>query len=315
MSSDRFPRRAPDEEAETLLIRAAMEQATDGAPAVPDLVPDALVQGRSRRARARAAIGAGVTGVVAVGVLGALLPLWSGGGQTEPAGTWSAAARSTGVPPSPRPSDPPSHRPGTTASSAPTDTPAPARVHIEPSPGQSSMADLPDAERARQEDFQEETSAVLGELLPREFGPVRPVDLAVSRYQGGTDGEVFPVVLSVRRRGTPGGAVPYESPCRDDPDKKLRCRRATLPGGIKAQAVTAVSHTRRSRSIHNTVVRFSFGDSTVMLSVDGDTATMVSAPVTVQQLLAVAGDGRFLDLVEYADTHPMETKESAERAD
>ncbi|MFF1919109.1 hypothetical protein ACFVW8_00835 [Streptomyces sp. NPDC058221] len=316
MSSDRFPRRGPDEEAEALLIRAAMEQATDGAPALPDLVPAALVQGRSRRVRARAAIGAGVTGVVALGVLGAVLPVWGGGGSVgaEPAGTWSAASRGARIPPSAVPSVPAA--PVTTAPSwvAPTDSPLPSRLHIAPSPGQSSMADLPDAERVRQEGFQQEAAALLDKLLPPEFGPVRPVDLAVSRYQGGADGKAFPLVFSVRPMGTPGGgAAPGQPPCRDDLDKKVRCRTATLPGGIEARAVTTASRPRQSQSVTTTVVRFAYGDSSVALSVGGDTTTKTSPPVSVGELLGVAGNDRFLDLVKYADEHSMETKESAER--
>ncbi|MEU8627658.1 hypothetical protein [Streptomyces sp. NPDC048669] len=301
MSSDRFPGRAPDKgaaeaaEAEILLIRAAMEQATDGAPTPPDLVPAALVQGRRRRTRARAAIGAAVTGVVTLGVLGVVLPMWGGSGGTEPARTWSAASQRTSIAPSP----------------APTDTPQPPPVHVEPSRGQSSMADLPAAERARQEEFQQRVALLLGELLP-QVGPVHPVDLAVSRYQAGRDGNVFPVVFSVRAES--GRSVaPQEGPCPNYPDRKLRCKRAMLPGGIEAHAATVVTGPNGSPAPTSTVVRFMYGDSTVVLSVDGDEATREPSPVTADQLLAVAGSPRFLKLVKSAAEHPMESKEYADR--
>ncbi|MFF3258738.1 hypothetical protein ACFYWO_06115 [Streptomyces sp. NPDC002932] len=333
MSSDRFPGRAAEEGAgaapeaevaETLLIRAAMEQATDGAPTLPDLVPGALVQGHRRRTRARATIGAVVTGVVALGVLGAVLPLWNGNGSggTEPARTWSAASRPTGIAPTPSPENAPTSTPTNVPSPAssdpvspvPTDAPElpePSTVHIQPSPGQSSIADLPAAERVRQQKFQRHVALLLGELLPRKVGPVHPVDLAVSQYQAGVGGEIYPVVVSVRPES--GRSVaPQEAPCPQYPGGLPHCKRAPLPGGIEAQAVTSVAGPDGSPAAR-TLVRFTYGDSAVALSVGGDDGTGGPSPVTADQLLAVAGDSRFLELVKYAAAHPMESKEYADR--
>ncbi|WP_371631675.1 hypothetical protein [Streptomyces sp. NBC_00341] len=339
MSSDRFPGRAAEEGAEaapeaevaeTLLIRAAMEQATDGAPTLPDLVPAALVQGHRRRTRARATIGAVVTGVVALGALGAVLPLWNGNGSggTEPARTWSAASRPTGIAPTPAPENVPTNAPtdvpspvssdapsGAASAPAPpvsTVAPEPSTVHIQPSPGQSSMADLPAAERKRQQRFQRLAALVLGELLPRKVGPVHPVDLAVSQYQAGVGSEIYPVVLSVRP-GSDRSVAPQEAPCRQYPGGLLRCKRAMLPGGIEAQAVTSAAGPDGSPAAASTLVRFTYGDSAVVLSVGGDDGTGGPSPVTADQLLAVAGDSRFLELVKYAAAHPMESKEYADR--
>ncbi|MFJ6466527.1 hypothetical protein ACIQM0_36890 [Streptomyces sp. NPDC091387] len=311
MSSDRFPGRAPDKgtpeaaEAEILLIRAAMEQATDDAPTPPDLVPAALVLGRRRRTRARAAIGAVATGVVALGALGALLPMWGGSGGTEPARTWSAASQRTSIAPSPEPTSVPSPEP--TDTPVPTDTAEPSRVHVEPSPGESSMTDLPAAERTRQEGFQRQVALLLGKLLP-QLGPVRPVDLAVSRYRAGTGGNVFPVVLSVRA-ASERSVAPQEAPCRNYADRAPRCQQAMLPGGIEARAVTVLADSDGSPASTSTVVRFTYGGSAVALSVGSDEGTGEPLPVTADQLLAVAGNPRFLDLVKYAAEHPMETKE------
>ncbi|MEV0915355.1 hypothetical protein AB0I93_13935 [Streptomyces sp. NPDC049967] len=335
MSSDRFPGRATEEGgeaapeaevAETLLIRAAMEQATDGAPTLPDLVPGALVQGRRRRTRARATIGAVVTGVVVLGALGAVLPLWNGNGSggTEPARTWSAASQPTSTAPTPAPenvptdvpspvsSDAPSGATSAPASPVPTDAPEPSTVHIQPSPGQSSMADLPAAERKRQQKFQRLAALVLGELLPRKVGPVHPVDLAVSQYQAGVGSEIYPIVLSVRPESD-RSVAPQEAPCRQYPDGPLRCRRAVLPGGIEARAVTSVAGQDGSPAAASTLVRFTYGDSAVVLSVGGDDGTGGPSPVTADQLLAVAGDPEFLELVKSAAAHPMESKEYADR--
>lgn len=300
MFTDRSPGRGPDPEADDLLIRAAMEQAAEGAPALPDLVPVALVQGRRRRNRARAAVGAAVTGVVALGVFGTVVSMWSPDGGTQPTQTWSAASQSTAVSPPPSP--------------AATSAPRPVRtpVHIEPSPGESSMADLPATERLRQEEFQQNVAALLDELLPRRLGPVRPVDLAVNQFQAGQDGNTFPIIFSVRPKDAPG-AVPADPPCRDIPSKGLRCRSATLPGGITFRSVTAAGDPKESPTVTDVDVRFSYGFSTVRFSVGGDHSSMVSAPVNSDQLLAVARDSKFLELVKYADRHPMEDKEHSVR--
>ncbi|MET7646654.1 hypothetical protein ABZS83_24125 [Streptomyces sp. NPDC005426] len=289
--------RGPDPEAEGRLLRAVMERAAEDAPPLPDLLPVALVQGRRRRTRARAAVGAGATGAVALGVFGVLLPLWGPGAGTQPVRTASAAS---------------SLAPTAVPSPVPSATPVPAPVHIEPTRGETTMADLPAAERTRQEDFQQQVAFLLDTLLSEQLGAVRPVDLAVSRYQGESDGNAFPVVFSVRPRAR-SGAVPADPPCHDLPSKGLRCRTAMLPGGIKARATSAEGDRSGSRTITGVDVRFVYGDSTVRLSVDGDSSSMVSAPVTVEQLAAVAGDSRFLKLVKYADEHPMEDKEHTVR--
>ncbi|WP_406100148.1 hypothetical protein [Streptomyces sp. NBC_01013] len=293
MNTDRSPGRGPGPGAEALLIRAAMEETAESAPSLPDLVPVALVQGRRRRNRARA-VGAGVTGVVALGVFGALLPMWGSGGDAQTARTGSAASQTA------------------TPSPAATGRPAPTPVHIEPTAGETSMADLPPAERARQEEFQQQVAVLLDELLPARLGTVRPVDLAVDRYQGGSDGNTFPVIFSVRPQADPGDAG-ADPPCQDTPSKGFRCRTVMLPDGIKVRSFSAVGNQKGSQAITGVGLSFTYGRSSVRLSVDGDDSSMVSAPVTVDQLLHAARDPRTLKLVKYADGHPMEDKEHSVR--
>lgn len=281
------PGRADDE----LLVRTAMERATAGAPPLPDLLPGALVQGRRRRARARAALGATATAIVGLGVFGAALPVW--GGDGEPVRQWSAASRTSPVP---------------TATEVPVRPP----VHIEPSPGETSMADLPADELSRQRAFQNEAAGVLEALLPRALGPVRPVDIAVNRYQGGADGRVFPVSFSVRPTAA-GKAARADPACLDVAVKNLRCDEVPLAGGIMAQAITAAGNAEGGKTITGVTVRFRYGDSRVTLTVGGDADAMVSAPVTADELLTVARDVKFMELVAYADARPMEAREGSVR--
>ncbi|MEV0489136.1 hypothetical protein [Streptomyces atratus] len=303
---DMFSHGAP-EETGTQRIREAMTEAAEGAPPLPDLVPVALAEGRRRRTRVRAAIGAGVAGVVALGVFGATLPSWGTGNGTAQVGA-PAPGRSDASA-SPTPTGPASDvvKP-TSVPSEPPRTP----VHVEPTPGESSMADLPAAERRRLEQFQQDAAALFDTMLPAAFGTVRPVDLAVSRYQGASKGSVFPVVFSVRPTGDSSGS-PEGAPCQDIPEKKYRCEEAQLPDGIVARAVTAAGNSKDGKDIVGVSVRFEFGHSTVLLSADGDDSSMVSAPVTADQLLHIARDPRFLNLVRYADAYPMEPKQESVR--
>lgn len=286
----------PGPGAEDQLIRVAMEQAAEGAPPLPDLVPVALVQGRRRRTRARAALGAGVTGVVALGVFGVALPMWGAGGGTQPARTGTDSSQTTTATPSP----------------AASDRPVPKPVHVEPTDGETPMADLPAAERTRQEEFQLKVAVLLDELLHEQLGAVRPVDVAVRRYQGGSGtpgGNTFPVVLSVRPQADPGTPDDAKSPCHDDPRRHMQCMTVTLPGGIKARAFTWEGNGNGAQTLTSVDLLFTYGNSTVRFSVSGDDASMVSSPVTADQLVAVARDSRFMELVKYADGQPMEDKE------
>lgn len=293
MFTDRSSGPLPGPETEDRLIRTAMKQTAEGAPPPPDLVSVALVQGRRRRTRARAALGAGVTGVVALGVFGVALPMWGAGGGTQPAQTGSVTTPATTSAPSP----------------ASADRPVPKPVHLEPSDGETPMADLPVAERDRQKKFQLKVAVLLDELLHEQLGAVRPVDLEVRRYQGGSGGHAFPVIVSVRPRADAEALGSANPPCRDITTKGIRCKTVTLPGGIKARALTWEGNGNGAQTLTNVELAFTYGNSSVRLSVSGDDAAMVSSPVTADQLVAVASDSRFLELVKYADGHPMEDKE------
>ncbi|MFC8534641.1 hypothetical protein ACFUJY_11885 [Streptomyces sp. NPDC057249] len=291
---DTAPGDGPGRDDDELLVRTAMERATDGAPPLPDLVPGARAEGRRRRVRARAAVGATALAIVGLGLFGAALPVW--GGDGEPARGWSAASQTSPVP-------------------TPTSAPVPVRapVHVEPSPGESSMADLPERESSRQRGFQNEAAAVLESLLPEALGPVRPVDIAVNRYQGGADGgPAFPLSFSVRPLAT-GKAARADRACLDVAVKHLRCDEVSLPGGMMAQAITAAGNAEGGKTVTSVTVRFTYGHSRVTLAVGGDTDAMVSAPVTADDLLVVARDARFMELVAYADARPMEAREGSVR--
>ncbi|WP_316739235.1 hypothetical protein [Streptomyces sp. MK7] len=272
-----------------LLVRDAMERTVAELPSVHDLVPAAVTQGRRRRARVRLTIAAGVACVAGAVVFGSqTLAVGGGAGRT----VRPASSRT----PSPHES-PESVRP------EPYRTP----VHIDPtSDDERSVADLPPAERKRRAQFQQHASVLLDKLLPDSVGLIRPVDLDVSRYQGQTeDGKVFTIVFSVR----PSGDGPDSRPC---PSAALAakggsCEQATLPGGIKATSLRVLTD---SPETMRTDVRFRYGHSDIDLAVEPDLDARASAPVTNEQLLAAVGDSRFLDLVRYADEHPMQKRQT-----
>ena len=272
------------EDRTVLLVRDAMDRASDDLPPLPDLVGPALTEGRRRRFRTRLAIASGLLTVAAIGTAGAVAGL-PGGGHTAP-----AAPAATVSPSPPHPS---------TVSPAPSFPP----IHIEPSPGEKSMADLPEAERARQEGFQQQAVGVLQELLPEGIGTVQRTDLDVTRYQVTKGEKEFVLIFSVR----PGDPSRSQKPCLDAV-KGMVCKKATLPGGIEAEATTAPMN---SGEVTGTWVSFHYGSSDVSLWLNPHDASNTSAPVTNDQLLAVAADPAFLDLIRVADERPMEEKQTS----
>ncbi|MFD9481026.1 hypothetical protein [Streptomyces nojiriensis] len=263
-----------EDRAAAVLVRDAMDRATAELPGTADLVGPARAQGLRRRARVRAAIGGAVLAVAGLGLAGAfVLPDdGDGRGATGTTGTIDVAA-------------------------PPTSSGPPPPIHLEPSPGESSMADLPPAERARQENFQNQAVGVLQQLLPPSVGTVQRIDLNVRHYQGTKDGKAFRIIFSVRP-SEPGMAP---QTCRNI--KGTVCSKATLPGGIQADA--AVSPINNG-NVTESRVWFRYGASDVSLRVGPHDASNTSAPVTAQQLLDLAKSSAFLDLVKAADRDPVE---------
>lgn len=263
-------REVPDDRA-VLLVRDAMDRTTADLPPLPDLVGAARAQGLRRKARVRAAIGGGVLAVAALGIAGAAaLPFDNSSRKVS--GVVNVAA-----PPSSTAPQPP--------------------VHIEPTPGESSMADLPAAERTRQENFQNQAVGVLQELLPATVGTVQRTDLNVRQYRATKDGKTFVVIFSVR----PSDEGPQ--PCVEI--KGQTCKKATLPGGIEANAATMPM----GGTLTDSRLFFRYGKSNVLLYISADEASNTSAPVTNDQLLAIAKAPAFLDLVKTADSQPMEKEQ------
>ncbi|MFD7558214.1 hypothetical protein ACFV9E_27175 [Streptomyces sp. NPDC059835] len=266
----------PADAGTVLLIRDTMTRTTADLPPLPDLVGPARAQGRRRKARVRFAVGGGALAVAALGVaVAAALPTDTGGPQ-------SGAVINVAAPPSSTAPQPP--------------------VHIDPTPGESSMADLPPAERAKQENFQNQAVPVLQSLLPQSVGTVQRTDLNVRMYQAKKDGKTFTVIFSVR----PAGSEPASKQCLQV--KGMVCKNAPLPvpGGIVATAITMPMD---NGDVTGTELSFRYGSSDVRLSVSPDTKSNASAPVTNDQLLEIAKNQTFLDLVKVADRDPVEKEQ------
>ncbi|MFE2325041.1 hypothetical protein ACFXD5_14190 [Streptomyces sp. NPDC059385] len=265
----------PDDDGTVLLIRETMARTTADLPPLPDLVGPARAQGRRRRARVRFAIGGGALAVAALG-MAAAVALPADDGDPQVGGVINVAA-------------PPS------SSTAP-----PPPVHIEPTPGGSSMADLPPAERAKQEDFQNRAVPVLQSLLPETVGTVQRTDAGVRLYQGTKNGKSFFIIFSVR----PSGSDPTTRPCLEA--KGYVCKKTTLPGGIEATATTSPIN---NGNVTEAELFFHYGKSNVSLAIEPHDASNTSAPVTNDQLLELARASSFLDLVKAADKDPVEKEQ------
>ncbi|MGA5197297.1 hypothetical protein [Streptomyces exfoliatus] len=264
------------------LLRSTMERTVDDLPPLPDLAPLAAREGRRRRLRARIAIVTTAFGAVTAGALGlTLLP------GSNPEVTMPAAVPSS---------------PGATASAStgPSASTTYAPVTIEETPG-VTPPDNPDglsaAERERRAAHQQRVAALLDELLPATVTEIRPVKDKVYVYRIASGGETFRMTVSVRPSDENG-----LKPCVDEPVRGFHCEEVTFDGNREAHLISMAVN---SQETSGSYLNFRYGDSRVLLSVDPEN---VSAPVTPRQLLAVAQDPRFLDLVRYADENPVETK-------
>ncbi|MFD9032013.1 hypothetical protein ACFVZW_12805 [Streptomyces sp. NPDC059567] len=256
------------------LLKSAMDRTTEDLPPLPDLAPVAILQGRRRRARARLAAVGGVFGTVTAAALGLTLLPGPSSGVAMPA-----------APPAAFPSA--YHTP----------------VRLTPTPGQEPPAPATGAEAERRAQFQQQAAALLDELLPKTVTEIRPVEGEVSLYQITSGGRDFIATLSVR----PAEGETLQ-PCRNDPSKRMACEKADLGEGRTAQAYTMPVN---ELDTLGAMVRFPYGRSHVLLSVtpsEAEGKPSVSAPVTADQLLTVARDDRFTDLVKYADENPVQEK-------
>lgn len=257
----------PDDGA-VMLIRDTMARTTADLPPLPDLVGPARAQGRRRKARVRFAIGGGALAVAALS-LTASVALPAGGGGQRAGGVAGAPVRPSGSASAPPP--------------------------LLTSPGPERMADLPEAERIKQENFQKQAVPVLQSLLPQAVGTVTPTGITVREYLGTKDGKTFTITFSVR----PSGGYGVE-PCREVADQV--CSQSTLPGGIEAYAGTQ----RLITGLTSVWLGFEYGKSNVGLSVGPHEGSNISAPITNEQILELAKDPAFLDLVKAADADPVE---------
>ncbi|WP_329208454.1 hypothetical protein OG257_16465 [Streptomyces sp. NBC_00683] len=260
------------------LLRDAMEHAVDDLPPLPDLTAAAAASGRRRRTRARLTVVASALGVAGLAALGAVaLP---GGGPQA-----GVAATGTGPP-------------------APYRTP----VHVEATSGEpeeGSLNGLSGAERKRFEEFQQWTAAVLDGALPDAVGTIRPLDSSVVAYQGEKDGNLFRVTFAVR----PDDGV-AEGPCTSIPEKAMTCGTVELEAGTEVRIRVGASGSMETNA---TSMAFTYKGSDVRLEIAPDERTGRSAPVTAQQLLDGVRESGLLDVVRYADEHPLLEKQVSVR--
>ncbi|MFC9946416.1 hypothetical protein [Streptomyces pratensis] len=261
------------------LVRDVMVRTTDGLGPLPDLVPGAVTRGRRRRARARLVITAGAFGAVTLVTLGTAALAGLGPGS-------DTVRFDTGV------------------AAAPYRTPA----HVAPTGGpeeEGSLTGLSADERRRLEDFQQRAAVALDAALPDEVGMIRPVDSSVALYQGERDGNVFLVNFTVRPLDGQAARA-----CRSIPAKRLTCEKRQLTETVEASLRVAAVNSPDTTS---TSISFDFGNSTALIDVSPDEGKGVSAPVTARQLLDGVRESGLLDVVRYADEHPVLEKQVSVR--
>ncbi|MEW2116571.1 hypothetical protein AB0945_15515 [Streptomyces sp. NPDC005474] len=265
---------APDAGPDEMLVgelRELMEQAAAGLPALPDLTEEAVRQGGRRRVRARAAVAGAVTGVLAIGGVGAALLGGLGDHASAPVGP-------AAVPPA-----------------VPSPTPTPPPTSTAPTSGAT-----PDATLAPETALRTRTAEALNRALGDLIGTVSAD--GAGRYASRLDGHTFPVTLRVE----PGSDALVH--CPDPPETTMTCRTAWLPGRIEARVVEVGGALWGGRTVS---VSYHYADSAVKLTVGPDTAARLSPPVTADQLLAAAGTPALLSEVraEVQDRAPHKARD------
>ncbi|WP_405459023.1 hypothetical protein OG786_17830 [Streptomyces sp. NBC_00101] len=275
-----------EREMDGLLLRSVMEEAAGREPLRGDLVAGAMALGRRRRARTRIALGSGITAVMALGVFAATTP-WSAGGTATPAVTGSDPSPAALV------------DPDILADAEQVDRPR-EPVHVEPSPGEFSMAELTTAERKMQEEFQQGAAKDLDDMLYLQ-GVVHPVDLRVSQYQLKAGKFTYPLTFSIRP--AEGNEAGEQRKCPQRPAKRSTCDEFVMRDGTMATATTAPVG---PSDLMGARVEFTYENQSVELSVAPDLVHGRSSPVTVEQLRTMARDSRITGPVKFVAAHPME---------
>ncbi|MGW8486553.1 hypothetical protein [Streptomyces sp. NPDC055886] len=294
---EHLPPRTPDEE----LFRDALHRIAGPLSLQPDLVPDAVREGHRRRARTRAFAVAGAFVAVTAVTLGlsVLGPWLSAGPDTEPA---APAGPSLSLPaatssPFPQRTEPRPDMPSPTSTPVPTESaPVPPVPPGPPAPALSAPPGLGPQEARRLAEFRQRAAEVLDALLPASIGTVVPAGDDPGSYRARRDGVVHTVRLSVRP--DQGSAAPA---CRDIPRKGLTCESVTLDDGTPAQAYRQLTAGRGTE----VSLQHRSGGSTVALSVSPAPSGAGGTPVTAGDLVRVAQDPRFRELIAYADADPV----------
>ncbi|MFC8695277.1 hypothetical protein [Streptomyces parvus] len=282
------------------------------------MVPDAVREGHRRRARTRAFAVAGAFVAVTAVTLSLSVPgPWlSAGPDTEPASP-AGPSLSLTVPtssPSPQRTEPRPDMPSPTSIPAPTESaPVPPGP---PAPTRSAPPGLGPQEARRLAEFRQRAAEVLGALRPASIGTVVPAGDDPGSYRARRDDVVHAVRLSVRTdqgsadqgsadqgsadqgSADQGSAAPA---CRDIPQKGLTCASVPLDDGTPAQAYRQPTAGRGTE----VSLRYRSGRSTVALSVPAARSGAGGAPVTAGDLVRVAQDPRFRELIAYADADPV----------
>ncbi|MFE3198956.1 hypothetical protein [Embleya sp. NPDC059237] len=293
-------------------LRMVMDRATVELPPLPDLVADAIRDGRRRRVRSRAVLSAVVVGAVAAVAAPTLLLGPLAGKDTARAG----ASRSGGELPL-APANWPTGQPLAVPTKAyPT-------VHVEQTGESGPRPRLTREETELRYAFKQKAADVLTRLLPPDVGEMRIPDNGAQSYRLVSGDKTYDITFRVDVSGggpasiapTPaggadaGGAAPPSSvngTCaetavlRQSKTTEVSCTDAKLPDG------TAISITSRPAARAGTVMSppvpmavFSYRGADVMLALFADVKTNTAPAVGNEQLAKVVTDPTFLELVDF----------------
>ncbi|MCF2528179.1 hypothetical protein [Yinghuangia soli] len=253
-------------------LKELMEHTADDLPPLPDLVPGAVALGRRRRNRSRAlmALSAACVAGVAAFAVPAALP------DDNAAG------------------------PGP-ASTPVIDTPRPTYSVVPEQDGNKPGVDqLPPLDKVEVQEFKQLAADMMQQVLPPAMGEIRLVNSHAAAFRAVSGSKTYEITFGVDK-------IPYgtlrEQVC--SPSGRIAaCKAGTLPDG------TPVAAERENTGEGSQMVGVGFpykGKWVQFMLFPGGFGSGPNPPVTVEQMLTVVQDPRFIEFIDYAVAHPLNT--------
>ncbi|WP_436787601.1 hypothetical protein [Yinghuangia sp. YIM S10712] len=259
-------------------LRRLLASTADELGPTPDLAPEALRRGKQSAHLARTRNGAiAVTAAVVVLTPAALVaPVWNDGKTPSAASQYSVTSP---LRPTSWPTAGPSLAPPTTAYPV---------VHVPPT-AEDDRTPLTKEQEEVQYAYKQKAADVLQQLLPPELGSMQVTDFDLNGFQIADDRFTYPITFRIDPADAGAGTLD----CTGRPG----CLTKRLPNGDLA----AVMQPNPPMAPNATFVYKSHSVGFGVYSTDPN----AEPPITMEQLLLVVTDPKFIELVDFRIANPV----------